>query len=67
MNQLSKLKQRPGIIRSKLQGAAQQGLRFFDLTVLAQQPAEPRVGDELFGIDLDLFPELFIIWVMTSS
>src|SRR5262249_56642880 len=58
LNQLRQMKKRAGIFGSEFQRATEQRLSFFQLPVLAVEPAEPDVGDEITRIEFELLFEL---------
>src|SRR5262245_1112950 len=58
LDQLRHLKKRAWIIRPEFQGAPQERLRLFQLPILAVEPAETDVGDEVARVEFKLLFEL---------
>src|SRR5262249_18480783 len=58
LQELSQLKNRSRIVRSELQRASQERLRFFQLPVLTIEPAESDVCVEIMRVEFQLLFEL---------
>src|SRR5262249_5462948 len=54
LDQLRQLKERARVVRPEFESAPQKRLRFFQLPVLAMEPAETDVGDEIAGVEFKL-------------